>query len=84
MKTEFGFDDAFNYKTEKDWNAALTKYANSLPTFAESQIILTLKSCALQHFNNNSKDIRIPTCLEMLKISISRLFTLCVCNVGII
>ena len=44
LKTEFGFDDAFNYKTEKDWDLALTKYVNSLLTLAESQIILTLNS----------------------------------------
>lgn len=113
LKTEFGFDDAFNYKTEKDWDLALTKYVNSLLTLAESQIILTLNSWALQHSNNNSKDIcihsnnqnsmlifliwiggcahvvslilpRIPTCVEMLKTSISRLFTSCICSVSII
>jgi hypothetical protein len=107
LKSEFGFDDAFNYKTEKDWNSALTKYVNSLLTRAESQIILTLNSWALQHCSNNSIRIHsnnqnsmlifliwigccarvvshISTCVKMLKISISRLFTFCVRNVSII
>eukprot|EP00897_Mesotaenium_endlicherianum_P007714 jgi/Mesen1/6971/ME000361S06125 len=33
LKTYFGFDDAFNYKEEPDFNAALKRYLDRMPQF---------------------------------------------------
>ncbi|GLJ22396.1 hypothetical protein SUGI_0421560 [Cryptomeria japonica] len=57
LKEEFGFDDAFNYKYETDWDAALSKYfPKGIDIYFENvggQMLETV----LNHINMNA---RIP------------------------
>jgi len=59
LKTEFGFDEAFNYKTEKDWDSALTKYfPNGIDIYFDNVGGRMLDE-VLNHINTNA---RIPLC----------------------
>eukprot|EP01018_Ginkgo_biloba_P009021 Gb_37320 [translate_table: standard] len=51
LKEEFGFDEAFNYKEETDWDAALTR--------AFDNVGGRMLEAALNHINLNA---RIPLC----------------------
>lgn len=56
---ELGFDEAFNYKVEKDWDAALSKYCpNGIDVYFEN-VGGAMLEAVLQHINKNG---RIPVC----------------------
>lgn len=59
LKTEFGFDDAFNYKKEKDLSAALKRYLpHGIDIYFDNVGGETLE-VALTHCNTHA---RIPVC----------------------
>uniref|UniRef100_A0A0D6QZ62 Alcohol dehydrogenase-like C-terminal domain-containing protein n=1 Tax=Araucaria cunninghamii TaxID=56994 RepID=A0A0D6QZ62_ARACU len=59
LKEEFGFDDAFNYKSETDWDAALSKYfPRGIDIYFEN-VGGRMLEAVLNHINVNA---RIPVC----------------------
>ncbi|XP_024533221.1 NADPH-dependent oxidoreductase 2-alkenal reductase [Selaginella moellendorffii] len=57
LKEEFGFDDAFNYKKEKDWNATLARmFPNGIDIYFEN-VGGKMLEAALNHLNLHA---RIP------------------------
>lgn len=59
LKEEFGFDAAFNYKQEKDWESALSKYCpNGIDVYFEN-VGGNMLEAVLQHINSKG---RIPVC----------------------
>uniref|UniRef100_A0A0D6QVZ8 Enoyl reductase (ER) domain-containing protein n=1 Tax=Araucaria cunninghamii TaxID=56994 RepID=A0A0D6QVZ8_ARACU len=59
LKEEFGFDDAFNYKAETDWDAALTKYFPKGIDIYFENVGGHMLEAVLNHINLNA---RIPVC----------------------
>ncbi|KAH9318793.1 hypothetical protein KI387_020562, partial [Taxus chinensis] len=59
LKEEFGFDDAFNYKSETDWDAALTKYFPTGIDIYFENVGGRMLEAVLNHINTNA---RIPVC----------------------
>ncbi|KDP22717.1 hypothetical protein JCGZ_01819 [Jatropha curcas] len=59
LKDELGYDDAFNYKKEKDYDAALTKYfPNGIDLYLDN-VGGKMLEAVLNHVNYNAK---IPLC----------------------
>jgi len=56
---EFGFDDAFNYKSETDWNAALTRYFPKGIDIYFYNVGGGMLEAVLNHINMKA---RIPVC----------------------
>eukprot|EP01018_Ginkgo_biloba_P009022 Gb_37319 [translate_table: standard] len=59
LKEEFGFDEAFNYKAETDWDAALTRYFPEGIDIYFDNVGGRMLEAALNHINMNA---RIPLC----------------------
>ncbi|GLJ21108.1 hypothetical protein SUGI_0385840 [Cryptomeria japonica] len=59
LKEEFGFDDAFNYKSETDWDAALSKYFPTGIDIYFENVGGRMLEAVLNHINMNA---RIPVC----------------------
>ncbi|KAH9318784.1 hypothetical protein KI387_020553, partial [Taxus chinensis] len=59
LKEEFGFDDAFNYKSETDWDAALSKYFPKGIDIYFENVGGKMLEAVLNHINTNA---RIPIC----------------------
>ncbi|KAH9318786.1 hypothetical protein KI387_020555, partial [Taxus chinensis] len=59
LKEEFGFDDAFNYKSETDWDAALSKcFPKGIDIYFDN-VGGKMLEAVLNHINMNA---RIPIC----------------------
>nr|DAD23380.1 TPA_asm: hypothetical protein HUJ06_024843 [Nelumbo nucifera] len=59
LKEEFGYDDAFNYKKEKDFDDALSKYfPNGIDVYLDN-VGGEMLEAVLNHVNNKA---RIPVC----------------------
>ncbi|GLJ22395.1 hypothetical protein SUGI_0421550 [Cryptomeria japonica] len=59
LKEEFGFDDAFNYKTQTDWDAALSKYFPKGIDIYFENVGGKMLETVLNHINMKA---RIPLC----------------------
>eukprot|EP01018_Ginkgo_biloba_P009014 Gb_37324 [translate_table: standard] len=59
LKEEFGFDEAFNYKAETDWDATLTRYFPEGIDIYFDNVGGRMLEAALNHINLNA---RIPLC----------------------
>eukprot|EP01018_Ginkgo_biloba_P009019 Gb_37323 [translate_table: standard] len=59
LKEEFGLDEAFNYKAETDWDAALTRYFPEGIDIFFDNVGGRMLEAALNHINLNA---RIPLC----------------------
>ncbi|KAM2267630.1 hypothetical protein ACFX1S_045857 [Malus domestica] len=59
IKEEFGYDDAFNYHTETDFDAALSKYfPNAIDVYLDN-VGGEMLEAALNHVNKHAK---VPLC----------------------
>eukprot|EP00252_Welwitschia_mirabilis_P015183 TRINITY_DN3340_c0_g1_i1.p1 TRINITY_DN3340_c0_g1~~TRINITY_DN3340_c0_g1_i1.p1 ORF type:complete len:346 (-),score=50.88 TRINITY_DN3340_c0_g1_i1:267-1304(-) len=59
LQKEFGFDDAFNYKSETDWDATLTRYFPGGIDIYFENVGGPMLEAVLNHMNMNG---RIPVC----------------------
>ncbi|KAH9318773.1 hypothetical protein KI387_020542, partial [Taxus chinensis] len=59
VKEEFGFDDAFNYNSETDWDATLARYFPKGIDIYFDNVGGKMLESVLLHINMNA---RIPIC----------------------